>query len=257
MIEVIPVPAFADNYLWLLKQGHSNQMAVVDPGDAEAILIALEKTSATLESIIITHHHHDHIGGVNELLTHFPDAHVYAPNDERIVGATQLVEEGDQVHIACLACDFLVLEVPGHTSTHIAYYGDGKLFCGDTLFACGCGRLFEGTPQQMYSSLNKIMELPSATEIYCGHEYTLKNIAFAKEVEPDNVALLQREREARQLREQGYSTVPSLLALEKQTNPFLRSDIPTVIAAAEHRAGHSLTSGAEVFRVIRSWKDKM
>ncbi len=257
MIQATPVPAFSDNYLWLLAGADAGRAAVVDPGDATAVLAALAAADAVLGAIIITHHHADHIGGVGELLARFPDAAVYAPRDERIAGATQTVGEGERVHVACLGCDFEVLEVPGHTATHIAYYGDGKLFCGDTVFACGCGRLFEGTPEQMHCSLSKIMRLPDDTEIYCAHEYTLANIAFARQVEPDNPALRQREQDARRLREAGRPTVPSSLALEKRTNPFLRFDEPNVIAAAEHRAGHPLHNGAEVFGAVRHWKDQM
>ena len=255
MIQAIPVSAFQDNYLWLLSQNGSKQMAVVDPGDAQPILEELDRRQAVLGAILVTHHHHDHIGGVGELLAHFPDAEIHAPQDRRISHTTNPVAEGDQVHIACLRCTFRVLEVPGHTLTHIAYYGDGKLFCGDTLFACGCGRLFEGSPRQMYDSLGKIMALPDDTEVYCAHEYTLGNIAFAMQVEPGNAALLQRERDARKLRERHRPTVPSLLALEKRTNPFLRVGEPAVAAAAARYAGRDLADAADVFGVVRRWKD--
>ncbi len=257
MIQAIPVPAFRDNYLWLLTRAESKAAAVVDPGDAAPVLVALAAADAALEAIIITHHHADHIGGVSELLGRFPGAEVYAPDDDRIAGATRTVGEGDRVYVACLDCDFEVLEVPGHTSTHIAYYGDGKLFCGDTVFACGCGRLFEGTSEQMHNSLSKVMGLPDDTGIYCAHEYTLSNIAFAKRVEPDNPALLERERDARRLRDGGHPTVPSLLALEKRTNPFMRFDVPAVIAAAERHAGHPLDGAAAVFGAVRRWKDQV
>ena len=256
MIQATPIPAFNDNYLWLLAGAGSGRAAVVDPGDATPVLAALREAGAALGAIVVTHHHADHVGGIAELVERFPDVEIYAPVDDRIVGATRRVGEGDRVYVACLDCDFEVIEVPGHTSTHVAYYGDGKLFCGDTVFACGCGRLFEGSPGQMHDSLGKVMALPDDTEIYCAHEYTLANIAFAKRVEPDNPALLRRERDARRLREQGRPTVPSLLALEKRTNPFLRFDEPAVIAAAERRAGRSLSGGAEVFSVVRRWKDQ-
>ena len=256
MIQVSPIPAFEDNYLWLLSRSGYSRVAVVDPGDAQPVLSELERRRITLGGIIITHHHHDHIGGVRELLARFPDIEVYAPADDRIGHATRTVSDGDQVHVACLGCDFSVLEVPGHTLTHIAYYGDGKLFCGDTLFACGCGRLFEGSPGQMQDSLSKIQALPDDTEIYCAHEYTLGNIAFAKRVEPDNAALLQREHDARRMRDQNQPTVPSLLGLEKRTNPFLRVGEPAVIDAAERYSGRPLANATDVFRAIRSWKDE-
>ena len=255
MIKATPVPAFQDNYLWLLSQNGSGQAAVVDPGDAQPVLEELDRRGATLGAILVTHHHADHIGGVRELLARFPEVEIHAPDDPRIAHATHRVVEGDRVRVACLGCTFRVFEVPGHTLTHIAYYGDGKLFCGDTLFACGCGRLFEGSPRQMHDSLSKITVLPDDTEVYCAHEYTLANIAFARQVEPGNEALQQRERDARKLRERHRPTVPSLLALEKRTNPFLRVGEPAVVAAAERYAGRGLTCAEEVFGVVRGWKD--
>jgi len=165
------------------------------------------------------------------------------------------VQEGEIVTIAGMTSQFQVLEVPGHTRGHLAFYGDGVLFCGDTLFSVGCGRLFEGTPAQMHTSLSKIRSLPEDTQIYCAHEYTLDNIAFAQWVEPKNEALLQREQDAHNLQDQDLPTIPSRLSLEKQTNPFLRFDVPTVIQAAEQFAGRTLSSAIEVFATIRSWKD--
>ena len=255
-IQATPIPAFADNYLWLLSRDGGEQVAVVDPGDATPVLAALEQRGVSLGAVLITHHHADHIGGVDELLRRFPKAPVYAPADERIGGVTHRVNEGQRVHVECLDCVFEVLEVPGHTATHVAYYGNQKLFCGDTLFACGCGRLFEGTPGQMHRSLSKLMNLPDDTAIYCAHEYTLANIAFAMRVEPHNAELARRQHDARRLRERDAPTVPSLLVLEKRTNPFLRFDQPSVIVAAERRAGCPLRGGADVFAVVRRWKDE-
>lgn len=252
-----PIPAFADNYLWLLS-GRERDSAVVDPGDATPILKALKERNLNCSAILITHHHADHIGGVGEILQHFPNAEVYAPHDTRINHATRRVREGDTINLEFLPASFKVIEVPGHTSSHIAYYTsktNKRLFCGDTLFACGCGRLFEGSSEQMHHSLSKIKALPKDTEVYCAHEYTLDNIAFAKWVEPNNLTLLEREASTQLLREQGLPSVPSLLSLECKTNPFLRFDQATVTDAASKYAGKLLKSEAEVFSWVRHWKD--
>ena len=261
-MDIECIPAFEDNYLWLVFIDQRRQhAAAVDPGSASEVLAALRKSSSRLDDILITHHHADHIGGVEDLLDVFPHARVYGPPDERIKGLSDPVRGGDRLCLNDSSIRFEVMDVPGHTRSHIAYYsesasGTPRLFCGDTLFACGCGRLFEGSAEQMCASLEKIRNLPAATRVYCAHEYTLDNIAFAKWVEPDNPQLLARENEARSLRDRGEPTVPSLLESERQTNPFLRWDQPSVIAAAERHAGRSLSSPAQVFGEIRSWKDK-
>lgn len=253
-----PIPAFTDNYLWLLT-GDASSVAIVDPGDATPVLKLLEARCLSIGAILITHHHADHIGGLMELLSHFPNAEVYGPKDDRISHVTHRVAEGDTFCLDFLPSCFRVIEVPGHTRTHIAYYASDngyKLFCGDTIFACGCGRLFEGSSEQMHNSLLKLRSLPADTDIYCAHEYTLANIAFAKCVEPGNSALLDRERDAKMLRQVDRPTVPSALSLECETNPFLRFDCQTVIDAASRHSGRLLRSGVEVFAHIRQWKDK-
>ena len=256
------IPAFTDNYLWLIRSVYgSNKVAIIDPGDAAPVMAAMRKDQLELAAIFITHHHADHIGGVSELMEHYPAVQVYGPEDVRIPMAQHKVYEQFQITLDFLPASFEVIEVPGHTATHIAYYSDAtnseppRLFCGDTVFACGCGRLFEGTASQMHNSLSKIKALPPATEIYCAHEYTLDNIQFAKWVEPNNPDLLARAKKAKALREAGEYTIPSQLGYECKTNPFLRFDQPDVIAAAEQYAGHALASEAEVLGAVRHWKD--
>jgi len=255
MLNVTSVNAFKDNYIWLIQDAEMRYAAVVDPGDARPVLLALEQNDIVPIAILITHHHGDHVGGVRQLLQRWPGLPVFGPAGEAIPGITRRLAEGDTVTLPELGVQFRVLDVPGHTAGHIAYFGEGALFCGDTLFANGCGRLFEGTPQQMHASLSKIAAMPGDTLIYCAHEYTLDNIAFAKWVEPHNTDLWQRERDDSLRREQGMPTVPSRLDLELRTNPFLRFGAPDVIHAAERFAGHALNGGAEVFGMVRYWKD--
>lgn len=255
MLQVRPLHAFSDNYIWLLTEG-SGSAAVVDPGDADPVLETLAAERLTLTSVLVTHHHQDHIGGLDELLAAFPEVRIYGPDDRRIRDLTDPVGEGAFVQPAGFGTSFRVLEVPGHTATHIAYLGAGGLFCGDTLFAAGCGRVFDGTVEQLAHSLERIAALPGDTFCYCAHEYTLANLGFARWVEPDSVALADRLRADRQRRETGQPTVPSRLALELTTNPFLRTGEPGVIAAAEVFAGRALDSRVEVFAALRRWKDE-
>jgi hydroxyacylglutathione hydrolase len=254
MLNITPIPAFSDNYIWMLQQ--QSRVAFVDPGEAHRVLKTIRDNNLQPVAILITHHHGDHVGGVREILQHYPDLPVYGPAGESIPGITHPLKQDDRVQLAELGAEFRVLDVPGHTRGHIAYYGEGVLFCGDTLFACGCGRLFEGSKEQMENSLSKIAALPADTQLYCAHEYTLDNIGFAKWVEPDNQALLQRDEEAMAKQEKGIPTVPSSLQLELQTNPFLRYREANVKQAAENYAGKSLNSDAEVFGAIRDWKDR-
>jgi hydroxyacylglutathione hydrolase len=252
-IQVTPIPAFQDNYLWLLD--NSRFAAVVDPGDAEPVLRHLQAHKLDLSAILVTHHHGDHIGGVAELLERYP-VPVFGPAEEDIPDLTHRLREGSSITVPGLDITFSVLEVPGHTAGHIAYVGNGMLFCGDTLFACGCGRLFEGTPAQMTTSLGKLAALSGDTKVYCAHEYTLSNIRFAEAVEPGNQALRERKIRESLKREEGIPTLPSSIALECDTNPFLRWSAPEVIAAAERAAGRKLHQPQEVFGALREWKNR-
>ena len=250
--EVVPLPAFRDNYIWTLR--NRSYAAVVDPGDAQPVLDYLQRERLELCAILATHHHPDHVGGIADLLARRA-VPVYGPRGEPIATLTHPVHEGDEVEIAPLGLRLRVLDIPGHTRAHIAYYGANSLFCGDTLFACGCGRLFEGTAQQMAASLAKLAALPDATLVYSGHEYTLANIAFARAVEPGNQELAARaEREAQQ-RKNERPTLPSTIGREKQTNPFLRCTQAAVIAAADQYLGACAADPVQVFAAIRQWKN--
>ncbi len=256
MLAVSPIPAFDDNYIWLLRDPGSTQVTVVDPGDEWPVLTNLEAQGRELSAVLVTHHHYDHIGGVEALRAAFPKVRVLGPKDRRIRALTHVVREGDTVEIPGLSERFQVLEIPGHTSTHIAYLGAGALFCGDTLFAAGCGRVFDGTFDQLAASLERIAALPGETRCYCAHEYTLANLGFAGWVEPESTAIAQRKQTASNLRALGRPTVPSRLSEELATNPFLRTGVPTVRSAAEAASGKSLTTDAEVFTALRRWKDE-
>ena len=257
MIKIDAIPIFSDNYIWLIQFG-DHQVVIVDPGDATPVLQALEQQGLTPEAIIVTHNCWDHVSGIETLLSHF-QIPVYGPASENVRHMTHPCKEGDRIEIGNLKLK--VLDVPGHTAGHIAFVGDNILFCGDTLFGAGCGRLHNGTAAQLHDSLQKISRLPITTNIYCAHEYTLSNLKFALTVEPGNQQIMQRKVDEAQKRQQGQQgqqgqpTLPSTLALELETNPFLRCHVEEVIASAENFAGKTLSDTAEVFKVLRHWKD--
>lgn len=256
MLRVQPVPAFKDNYIWLIGHPDTPKVAVVDPGDARPLLLHCGQHGLEPCAILITHHHRDHVGGVRELLSHY-DVPVYGPAHETIPGLTHPLRDGAEVTLSELGLTLQALEVPGHTRAPLAYAGAGMLFCGDTLFTGGCGYLFEGTAGQMYASLTRLAALPGETHVYCAHEYTLENLSFALRVEPRNPDLHARIKAARHLREQGLPTVPSTLEEERRTNPFLRCQTQQVIEAAEKYAGSRLSTPDQVFATVRQWKDSL
>jgi hydroxyacylglutathione hydrolase len=249
---IVPIRAFRDNYIWCLRRGSS--AVVVDPGDAGPVLQYLAKEGLRLDAILTTHHHADHVGGNAELLSKY-NVPVFGPAREKIPGITRTLREGDVIEVPGIGLHFRVLDVPGHTAGHIAYCGEGVLFCGDTLFSCGCGRLFEGTAAQMYASLAKFAALPGDTLVYCAHEYTLSNLRFARAADPGNAAVAEREASAKAAIAAGNPSVPSTIQSELSANPFLRSDNPAVAASASHHAGGALKTSLEVFAALRKWKD--
>ena len=253
MINIEPIKAFDDNYIWLMTTNEGS--IVVDPGENINLLKVIEKKNIKLDAILVTHHHYDHTGGIEELLTKYPNLKVYGPNNNVDLIKSRLVD-GELLNV--IGVDFEVIEIPGHTLDHIAYYANINnsplLFCGDTLFAGGCGRVFEGTFDQMYESLMKLKKLPQNTRIYCGHEYTINNLKFAKAVEPDNIDLIARYNDVIDLRKNNIPTLPSTLSIELKTNPFLRAEKNNVQKIIPHEFKTGL-SEKEIFSALRQWKD--
>jgi len=255
-MNLIPLPAFQDNYLWLLHDGQ--RALVVDPGDAGPVRAFLAEHGLQLDAILVTHHHPDHVGGV-DALRDATGARVYGPRRERIPEPLTRLAEGDRIEV--LGLSFEVLDVPGHTAGHIAYYcqdfqGAPLLFCGDTLFSAGCGRLFEGTPRQMFDSLARLAALPGATRVCCTHEYTLGNLKFATAVEPGNSQLIHYRQQCEERRSRGEPTLPSTIALENEVNPFLRTRQPAVAQAAHRHGGADAADPVAVFAALRQWKNE-
>lgn len=266
MLNIKPIPAFSDNYIWMLQKDNSKQVVLVDPGDEKKIISFLENESLQPVAILITHQHYDHTGGVAKIVKQYPQVKVICSNsiisdsplsiDLPITEfITQPVSDGDSVEIPELDIHFNVIAIPGHTLDHVAYYGEGGLFCGDTIFGCGSGKIFSGTAEQMAASMMRLSALPAETRLYCAHEYTVDNIGFAKWLEPDNKDIQLRDEVELAKQEKGLPTMPSTLDIELKTNPFMRFRVPLVKQAAEKFAGKKLQNDGEVFAIIRQWKD--
>lgn len=250
-LTISPIAAFTDNYIWCLTASDQPSMMVVDPGDADVVIAFARQAQKELSHILITHHHRDHTDGIEQLRHLWPKVIVYGPayETDKIPNITHPVSDGDTITLDPFECTFRVLHVPGHTLGHIAYYCAPMLLCGDTLFSGGCGRLFEGSPEQMHQSLQRFAELPETTNVYCTHEYTLANLAFAQHVEPSNQALIHYQAHCQQLRANALPTLPSTIGLEKAINPFLRCEQPSLQQAYPHQ------TASDVFRHLRQLKD--
>ncbi len=254
MLTVHAVNAFKDNYIWLIQAENSRKVLIVDPGHAEPVFEALKQMTLTPAAILITHHHADHIGGVEALLDHY-QVPVFGPATKQIPAVTHPLKQTHALQVDPDFPLFQVMETPGHTPEHICYLLENKLFCGDTLFAGGCGKLLGGSAEQLFLSLQQLKQLPAETEVYCAHEYTEANLRFASVVEPDNRTLQERRQQVREMREAGQPTVPSLMADELATNPFLRTHLHHIKTAAEMYSGMTLNSDKAVFATLRNWKD--
>jgi len=254
-LTVTPLPAFNDNYIWCIENAEVDGFVVVDPGDSQVVIEQALKLQKKLSAILVTHHHADHTGGIKALLEHFGDLPVYGPANSPYAGITHKLKENDSVRL--FDTHFSIMEIPGHTLDHIAYYNDqqGLLFCGDTLFLAGCGRVFEGSPLQMHQSLNKIMALPAMTMAYPTHEYSVANLKFAMAVDGNNEALKLAQTMCHEIRGENEVTLPTRLAQEAAINPFLRTHDKAVIASAEKFQQQTLKTPVEVFTVLRQWKN--
>lgn len=254
-MNLLSLPAFDDNYLWMIHDGR--EAVVVDPGDATPVIAALDRADLQLAGILVTHKHPDHVGGLRTLLDHprAQSTQVWGPGNEPMPVPVIAVQDGDRIALPGLGLNVEVMAVPGHTLGHLAFFTGSILFCGDTLFSGGCGRLFEGTPAQMHASLSRFAALPAETLVCCAHEYTLANLRFARAVEPHSLALAAYEAKCQSLRDRGLPTLPSTIGQERQINPYLRCNQPDVIASAVAR-GAGGRDPVSVLATIRRWKDQ-
>jgi hydroxyacylglutathione hydrolase len=253
MNNIFAISAFSDNYIWCVHD--SKHAIVVDPGDAEPVIRTLKEKQLILTSILITHHHHDHTGGIKKLVSAYPDVKVYGPKNPKIEGIDLRLSEGESLSLSNPQLDLNILETPGHTLDHIVFYNKELMFCGDTLFSAGCGRMFEGTPEVFYHSLQKLARLPEQTKVYCTHEYTLANLAFAAHVDPENKVLHDYQNWANTQRESNKITLPSSIGEQKKINPFLRCANKQIKQNIQNIMNLSANSEVDVFAALRSCKD--
>jgi hydroxyacylglutathione hydrolase len=253
-LDLVPLPILSDNYVWILSRTETKAAVIVDPGDARPVAEFLDRQSLSLEAILVTHHHWDHVGGISVLKKHYGSV-VYGPAGEAIDGIDVRVSGGDRVKLPSLQAEFATLDLPGHTAGHVGYSGNGLLFCGDTLFSAGCGRLFEGTAAQLHASLGRIAELPDETRICCTHEYTLSNLHFAQEVEPGNPDITAYTAKVEGLMRRREASLPSTLGWEKRINPFLRTAQESVCSSVASHAGRAMIDELDCFAELRKWKD--
>ncbi|WP_462163775.1 hydroxyacylglutathione hydrolase [Pseudoalteromonas xiamenensis] len=253
MVQVEAIPAFNDNYIWLIKNSETQTAFVVDPGDAQAVKQALSRHALQLEGILLTHHHWDHTDGVNELKAAYPNSCVYGPANSPFTGIDVKLSEHDTVKVHDKS--FFVLETPGHTLDHICYVCDQFAFTGDTLFHGGCGRLFEGTATQMWQSLTKLADLPDSTLIYCTHEYTQANLGFALSVEPDNTDLHRIKQRVDTMRAHAERTIPTSIGEQKRCNPFLRAPLAHILENCPPQYIDDTALPENRFAALRKWKD--
>lgn len=256
MNEIFGIPSLADNYIWAIHGQNNGHIVVVDPGEAAPVLSYLKEQNLILDAILITHHHNDHTGGVLALRSHFPHIPVYGSLKDKVPGITHFIQDGDTITFTNQNLTLQVLDLPGHTHGHIAYYNKELLFCGDVLFSVGCGKIFEGTAEQMYRSLNKLKQFAPTTQIFSAHEYTFNNIKFAQMVDPENQALEKRFQQVISLRKQNLPTLPVSLASELQTNPFLRCEELAILDAVQNYWDKQLNDPLAVFEHLRRWKDQ-